>query len=479
MAPIEILIKVQQPKSSRIKRTKKIKVRCIDTLSKEPGKVYPRTPFKKSKRDHREVECAEDDTNKMADLIAAKLLEKQKLCLDPPKTVEPSVTKVPPKVTKSVEKKSNKYSSKVTKPVSISTQTSSVKHPQAVQTNDQQKQPELRPPVVIRDDASSIATISTSYNSLPHKLQSPSNPPLRLNVQDQNRQLNPTLMHYVTRLLGMSQNIGNKLGVSVSSVSTPGSSVIHTSTNISEVQELSFDNDRMEKLKKFIGDNYNFLNEINESLERSKMSGTVEENVNKVENIWRNVLEKKGKRQESPPKPPRARPATAKDSTKVAILQKSQRTEVIKAPIKPAKARPENVMLPPPRTVRPQSSSTQPVPKKTILKSPPAQQAPIPQQAPQVGNNDLLNMTKYLESHMLNNYVEYTNNCQKRISDLTEMMGQVRQEKLKLIENSLSSSEMQNFTEYKDIQVITIKLFFFFLEIYQIYYYIDSWTSFN
>jgi anastral spindle 1 len=53
----------------------------------------------------------------------------------------------------------------------------------------------------------------------------------------------------------------------------------------------------------------------------------------------------------------------------------------------------------------------------------------------------------------MNNYAEYTANCQKRIADLATMMERVRQEKLKLIENSLSSGEFGHFTEYKEIAV--------------------------
>lgn len=46
-APVEILIKVN-PKSPKARKTKKYKViRCLDTLSKGPGKVYPKTPIRK------------------------------------------------------------------------------------------------------------------------------------------------------------------------------------------------------------------------------------------------------------------------------------------------------------------------------------------------------------------------------------------------------------------------------------------------
>lgn len=415
--PVEIIIKVKSPRATKPRKT----FRCVDTLSREPRKVYPRTPKKKSKDEEVPVKVQPEKVQQQTQ-------------------TSPAVSEAAPQP---ILKKPSETSSIVS----------------------------LKP--TKSDDSSN--SISTSYQSLPERIHA-GLPTAGEILRKPHHKLNPVLMHYIQRLLGMGKNIGNQLSVGVSPVNTPGSSTINTTGNNesgSEGQVPSFDQKRLEKLQEFINDNYSFLSEINETLERSQLQEENEENINKVDGIWRDVLKKK--------KPKKS------DEKPSEVLKKSQpppKTSLTSQPRpvtqKPVQAATQKPVQPPkqpskPPVNRPKSaagSSRQPPVNRPQIAAPtarlqlrPQTAAPIrrppqpstssqpPQQPPQITNRDMVNVTKYLESHIMNNYAEYTANCQKRIADLAQMMERVRQEKLKLIENSLSSGEFGHFTEYKEIAV--------------------------
>jgi anastral spindle protein 1 len=341
--PVEIIIKVQPTKSPRKKK------KTIDTLSREPGKVYPKTPVKKTKK----IETA-------------------------------TSSEVPTVIT--------------------------VQNPKNSQKNIPKEQ--IRP-ILKRSSQCDDNSSSTSYRSIPDQFQNEHSevPDVPYKEQPatsrkQHHKLNPTLMHYITRLLGMSTNIGGQLNVDVSSVSTPGSSTINTSGNNSAILvEPSFDANRLQKLQQFIDDNYSFLNEVNETIESVQQEQI---NDKRMEGIWRDALNKK-------------KPSSVVTSGKDSLERenKSDKKNNSKTSIRP-------VVLQDATTVR--------IPKSR-----------------EIQQKEVTKVTTHIESSMLTNYAEYTNKCRQRIEDLTRMMEQVRREKLRLIENSLSSGEFNNFTEYREI----------------------------
>lgn len=338
--PVEIIIKVQPKKSPR---KKKKLIKCIDTLNREPGKVYPKTPIKKKAPSYDEAKSNENPT--------------------------------------------------VAKTSKASSQSKSAEAPIK--------------PILKRslDDNSS----STSYRSIPDKLAHLNS--LNSEIPDvplKNRpttsrkshhKLNPALMHYITRLLGMSTNIGNQLNVDVSSVSTPGSSTINTSGNNSAINvEPSFDANRLQKLQQFIDDNYSFLNEINETVENVRQEQI---NDKRMEGIWRDALNKKK---------PKSGVTSVKESLECSENRENRGTESSKGNVKELKPAVSNI---------PKSHQQR------------------------VASN--------YEDLALANSAEYARQCKLRIDALNRKMEQVRQEKLRLIENSISSGEFNNFTEYREI----------------------------
>ncbi|KAG5680107.1 hypothetical protein PVAND_009633 [Polypedilum vanderplanki] len=401
--PVEIIIKVQQPKSPYKKKSSK-SYRCIDTLNREPGKVYPKTPMRKKKS-----ETNIEETEKV-DEKREEIKQKQ--------------TQTSP------------TNSDAPKPILKNSQIKQISIPPSTDENQQKiSHPSINP--INIDDFST----STVYRELPSKI----------NIdQSQIKQkkavhLNPNLMHYITRLLGMNKDIGNQLNVDVSSISTPGSSTINTSGNASSIIEnVNLDDDRMNRLQKFIDDNYSFLSEVNESIERTQMQQRQENeyNLEKVQRTWEEVLrKKKQKSHDNQSKASSSQMKSAPTHTKTFPTTSASTLQDPKFQLPHLKPKNSKSLK--------QSVKILQQPIKHNIKQRP-HSVPI-QSRTQITTEEMEKVTKYLESKMMNNYKEYTDNCQKRINELTKMMEQVRQEKMKLIENSLSSNECNNFTEYKDI----------------------------
>lgn len=394
--PVEIIIKVQSksPRSVKVRKT----IRCLDTLTREPSKIYPRTP-KKVKKSESSVE--------------------QQTQTSPP-------------------------NSEILKPI--------LKKPEQANAATSM----TRPPKSHKSDDSS-QSISTTYQSLPERINLSSQPGGTEASRKPHHKLNPALLHYIKRLIGMQKN---QLSVSASTVTTPGSSTINTSGNRespSEAQGPTFDNNRLDRLQDFINDNYSFLSEISQTLERSQIED--ENDWEHVEGVWRDILNKK---KVSPRKSDPQKSVTSKQSQGKCVQTKQQKTkEIFKKPIVPTRPptlpqRPQTASSHATRNSHPtysvpsrQSSNVQQVPTRPDHLRP---QTAVPAR-PQITKKDMMNVTEYLESHMLNNFTEYSANCNKRISELAEMMNKVRQEKMKLIENSLSSGEFGHFTEYREIAV--------------------------
>jgi len=386
--PVEIIIKVQQPKSPRKKSRKSY--RCIDTLSREPGKIYPKTPIKKKKSIESDIEIVETESQ--------RLPEKEKS--QQHTQTSPTVMEAPKPILKNSQLK---QISIPPKPMSKESKTSSApKQKQSVDSED--------------------LSVSTVYRELPQHINF-------ISGKESQRKLNPMLMDYITRVLGMNKNIGSQLNIDVSSVTTPGSSTINTTGNRSSNDEISFDQDRMNRLQKFIDDNHSFISEINESLERAEVQKKHDKDQEKlIEGIWKEILSKKKSQK------------TSESQSKVSSNPKLSKPAAPPSNVS-SKKKVQSQQLPQKEPKKSTTESSQ----KTITSQ------AVPTQRPRITQEDMADVSKYLESQMLNNYSEYTANCQRRIAELTQMMDKVRQEKLKLIENSLSSNELNNFTEYKDI----------------------------
>ncbi|CAO1410041.1 unnamed protein product [Diamesa serratosioi] len=440
--PVEIIIKVHQ-KSPR-KRTRKT-YRVIDTLSREPGKIYPKTPMKQHQQRR-----SDSDVEKVPVTINVQNNTPVAIPQETAKEIPQEIRKVSQEARKDIPRSAP---DRVQKPASID-----------VQENIRRNSGTSR-----KSDENSVNTISTSYQSLPERLnflipnKVAASGPLTSEKADKSQKLNPVLMHYITRLLGMSKNISTNLGVNVSSISTPGSSTINVSENNepSEINELSFSQDRLENLKKFIQDNYSFLSEINDSLEKSNVQGANEENISKVGNIWKDVLSKKKtskQREEGGGTSTKTTTTAQTKQVKIApklkekIIPSSNKLKKQPVTVTNGTSAPSNrLVTAPQKSTKPLSNGNNPTNIRSSL-APQKLSKPPTNASASITAKDMLSVTKYLESHMMNNYAEYTANAQKKIAHLAEMMEQVRQEKLKLIENSLSSGEF-GFTEYKDIFV--------------------------
>lgn len=341
--------------------------------------------------------------------------------------------------------------------------------------------PVEREPIVTKTPESSIATTSTStnYRSPPNFLSTPMSllfkPSFSQPVPDPvpktvppTKKLEPTLSHYINRLLGMSRNSIDKLGVSSSSeIPTPTDSVINVTGNHSSSEAYSVDESRLEKLQKFIDDNYSFLSEMEETIKNQSISGSDDKSMKEVEKIWLNKMEvkenemreKKSIEKKEVPKKSVKKPVpvTRKDEQPLKLASATRPAPPTK-PVSAARKVDKPLKLAP--TIKPAPSTKkddQPL-KPALKKKTAKEHIVIP--PPKIVESSQTTTTEELEKNqngeeMITRYNELTENCNQRISDLAELINKVRSEKLRLLENSLSSSERgQNSTEYMDLPLM-------------------------
>lgn len=202
----------------------------------------------------------------------------------------------------------------------------------------------------------------------------------------------PALAHYITRLLGMTRSSIEQLGVSsVSTVETASSSIINGSSNVSTSSVANIDDDRLDKLQRFIDDNHSFLSSIDESLMKTT-GGNDDADLAQVETVWMQTLQEK----EAEMKRHRSK------NPKVTVTVTEEQVQAVKV---------TNV------TAAPQ-------PIRPILKKPSVGVAAAAK------DNALLMQT----------FDDVTDNCSRRIANLTEMISKVRQEKQKLMESAFSTT---------------------------------------
>ncbi|XP_058055800.1 uncharacterized protein LOC131207206 [Anopheles bellator] len=304
--------------------------------------------------------------------------------------------------------------------------------------------------------------------------------------------LNPHLMRYIVRLLGMSHQSIDQLGVSSSTVSTPNASVVNVSANRSGgtvVEPTNNDLERSARLRKFIDDNYNFLQEIDDTLrrhsdqsansssgaernERSTIEGdrndTIDPEVSRVEDVWMSTLRRRehamrksnDKKDEGRDKTDASKPKTNKKVSEKATTE-TPMSLLIPAPISAVAEQPIVAPIQPPRPrsfgtpiqTRAQEPTVKATSLKSILKSPkrdpPTRVAKII--TPQ-GHVEVINLSDHEEQEILERYSQLTERGSQRIAELSQMISQVREEKRRLIEDSLSSFEQQeSSTKYMDL----------------------------
>ncbi|XP_053692812.1 uncharacterized protein LOC128741204 [Sabethes cyaneus] len=265
----------------------------------------------------------------------------------------------------------------------------------------------------------------SAVKSVPkHQLRKEALPPPTIPAGSSSKKgLNPTLMQYIIRLLGMSRHSIEQLGVSSSTtVSTPRDSVVDVSANRSSASSAEeVDHSRLDKLRRFIDENYNFLHEIDETLKEQTLNGTLDENISRVGDIWMRTLTRKERESQQ---------------------QQQQQMNLDREKVTEKSKKPMAIQQSPP--VRESSL-------KSILKSPKKAPSNVAKIITPQGHVEIINLNDHDEQEILEKYSQLTENCSKRINELSEMIQKVREEKRKLIEHSLSSSEQQESTKYLDL----------------------------
>ncbi|XP_055903572.1 formin-J isoform X2 [Eupeodes corollae] len=242
----------------------------------------------------------------------------------------------------------------------------------------------------------SIDSNSTSYQSLPSKIQTNAdkilkNVPQILKTESEvvsdeeseyskkkSTNLNPLMAHYVQRLLGMSRTSINALGVTSSDIETPSNSVINTTANLTAAETERLASKRLKNVQKFIEDNYSFIGELEESI---RQSNSTDSSLKNVELVWKETLKETKSKKEDP---------RLKEPLKSSLKKSSK-------------------------------------PKKPEFQN---------EKQPQVDKA-----------------TQMTDNCTQRIAELTEMIMKVRREKQKILETTLSSTSEngRNSTEYLNL----------------------------
>lgn len=284
--------------------------------------------------------------------------------------------------------------------------------------------PAKKPVEKLKTNTSSTSTTLTSYFSPPNAIETDLTKTLKNADKISTAKakegaskpntvnLDPRIAQYITRLLGMSRSSIEQLGFSsISSVATPSSSIVNVSENrklsISSMSTTTISSEspnysnnidecKMERLQHFIAENRNFINELNESF-KAAVNGKQSDS---IKGIWKEVFNKHSK-------------------------------ELIEKPS-------EN------------SDDQQTTKIKSILRKKPSVGAKPQDKLTTKSKEDSS------KKDLISKYDELTANCTKRIVDLDSMITKVREEKHKLLENTLSSAgsiingQKETITEYLD-----------------------------
>lgn len=309
----------------------------------------------------------------------------------------------------------------------------------------------------------SIDSNSTAYRSLPPVSyknmttgipSAPAAPP--------SAPLHPMVVQYINRLLGMTRQNIDEMGVSSSCVTTPSTSVINSLRNVTPCPEpeagraerdqdenTEMNEHRMERVQTFIADNRSLINDLEESircqqqLQREQQSLDAEKSMRAFDQIWNKRLAKNPEdcqqtnkeKEQTREKMPRERPtpqgdrknaAPPKESGKIRGTQEGDLQQQTNGAVQQKREQ---------KTVKQGSGAD----KSTNRFAPEKSKA--------------LSTSEESSARNMERYAQLTENCTQRIAELTELITKVREEKQRLVEVTLTSNsdgERQS-TEYLEL----------------------------
>ncbi|XP_046805697.1 myosin-11 [Lucilia cuprina] len=275
--------------------------------------------------------------------------------------------------------------------------------------------------------------------------------------------INPLIAQYVQRLLGMSRNAVEKLGVSSSEIETPASSIINTTGNITNSDTLISD-ERLISIHNFMEENRSFIKDLEQSM-RTQNNVSLENSMRMFDDIWRKRL----KGQSSDNKNKKTQDKTeckektktdklAKDSkieektkksTKDNINQQKGKSLASNNKTVGSKLSSENLLKDLAKSLSSHYSSDD----KESLKSLKLPQRSIQKSDKAIDARLSADSSKNEPDSQIARYAKLTENCTHRIAELTELINRVREEKQRLLEVTLSSvsDNGRQSTEYLEL----------------------------
>lgn len=325
----------------------------------------------------------------------------------------------------------------------------------------------------------SIDSTSTQYRELPpvnyENVKTSSATPLTTTVEP----LHPKIAQYVQRLLSLSKNSIEKLGVSSSDRSTPTSSIINQSNNISgQVPLEDPGSERVERAQAFIQDNRSFVNELEDTIREQQKQNEAEPEKQMDDMSWNTRLasnkklpahgaKKKTQKSNRLSKDIRTDREQSKDrgANKVNKAQDPENRTEKEPSSKNSTRKDENIR----QVERPTSSrsnrNSDSLFKNSARKSSTNLASNLTKEMslvpPEVTSRppDLASslvpacVSHESSAHQMERYAKLTENCTQRIAELTELITKVREEKQRLVEVTLTSASEgdRHSTEYFDL----------------------------
>ncbi|XP_017085488.2 uncharacterized protein LOC108117511 [Drosophila eugracilis] len=307
----------------------------------------------------------------------------------------------------------------------------------------------------------SIDSNSTAYRSLPPVSYKNFNPGIGSMpsppAAPAPTQLHPMVVQYINRLLGMTRQNIDEMGVSSSYVATPSTSIINSSRNVTPCVEAEVDRtegelddetvaneQRMERVQTFIADNRSFINDLEDSircqqqLQKEQQSQDKERSMRAFDQIWNKRLAKnlencqpntkekeqtrermQGDRNKAPPQEGKVRVCASEGRER----QQRENSKVQQQREQKGKQNPGGISL--------------------------GQNAPrfVAEKSKSQSNSE------ESSGRNMERYAQLTENCTQRIAELTDLITKVREEKQRLVEVTLTSNsdgERQS-TEYFEL----------------------------
>ncbi|KAH8341185.1 hypothetical protein KR074_008972 [Drosophila pseudoananassae] len=327
-----------------------------------------------------------------------------------------------------------------------------------------------RPPALDQRQIS-IDSNSTAYRSLPPVSYKSLNPgpssAASSRCGSDRAPLHPTIVNYIQRLLGMSRQSIDNLGVSSSEVPTPPASIIDSSRNKSqavESNETIIDQQRLEQVQTFISENRSFINDLEDSLrmrqkaEKNQRVYEKETSSKTFDEIWnerlaRNQEDSQSQSTETRPKdkvPQKSKEVQGASLPQSASSRKGRHLQGGNLPQTSMQLQGEHgrrtQTAQKPKQELEKSKNLQSVATKSIGKLPPKSGLGVlAEKSKPQGKEE---STKQVER-----YERLAENCTQRIAELTDLITKVREEKQRLVEVTLTSNsdgERQS-TEYYDL----------------------------